>query len=174
MQTDICQIRLDFVNMVLGNPAAATGECDAAGDNLVIAAGATNLLGPSTPPTLCGTNTGQHVYVDAGTATAAATLTFTLATASTATWRIKVSQIECSSEYRPPNGCLQIPVSTADFAVTNGIYCGTFLGGNAASTLAGVVKGATGSFMFRHYVNAAATPTVAVSGFSIDVSQVPG
>ena len=57
---DICQIRLDFVNMVLGNPAAATGECDAAGDNLVIAAGATNLLGPSTPPTLCGTNTGQH------------------------------------------------------------------------------------------------------------------
>merc|ERR1712001_489975 len=107
MQTDICQIRLDFVNMVLGNPAAATGECDAAGDNLVIAAGATNLLGPSTPPTLCGTNTGQHVYVDAGTATAAATLTFTLAAASTATWRIKVSQIECSSEYRPPNGCLQ-------------------------------------------------------------------
>jgi len=256
MQTDICQIRLDFVNMVLGNPAAATGECDAAGDNLVIAAGATNLLGPSTPPTLCGTNTGQHVYVDAGTATAAATLTFTLAAASTATWRIKVSQIECSSEYRPPNGCLQyfmglrntvssfnfgngagdcapncdlsdqdynvcfkpekgmcglqyventaanqapsdafslgavnagglttgancgngglqIPVSTADFAVTNGIYCGTFLGGNAASTLAGVVKGATGSFMFRHYVNAAATPTEAVSGFSIDVSQVP-
>jgi len=261
MQTDICQIRLDFVNMVLGNPTAATGACDvAAGDSLVIAANANlNLLGPSSPPTLCGTNTGQHVYVDAGTATAAATLTFTLAAASTATWRIKVSQIECSSQYKPPNGCLQyfmglrntvtsfnygtgagdcnpncdlsdqdynvcfkaekgmcsmqyventadnvapsdafelnadtattatgavtaancavggiqIPVPTAEYLVTNGVYCGTFLGSNAASTAANVIRGATGSFMFRHYVAAAATPTVAVSGFSIDSVQVP-
>ena len=48
--------------MVLGNPTAATGACDvAAGDSLVIAANANlNLLGPSSPPTLCGTNTGQH------------------------------------------------------------------------------------------------------------------
>ena len=44
--------------MELGNPNAASGQCN--GDNLVIAAGATNLIGPSTPPTLCGTNTGQH------------------------------------------------------------------------------------------------------------------
>ena len=46
--------------MTLGNPTPATaaGSCD--GDKLVIAPGATNSLGPSMPPTLCGTNTGQH------------------------------------------------------------------------------------------------------------------
>jgi len=250
MQTEICQIRLDFTSMELGNPNAASGQCN--GDNLVIAAGATNLIGPSTPPTLCGTNTGQHVYVDAGTATAAATLTFTIAAASTATWRVKASQIECSSEYKAPNGCLQyfmgikntvtsfnygagagdcnpncflqtqdynvcfkaetgmcsmqyventaatdsfelqtdtaitatglvksancgvsglqIPVTTAEFLITEGVYCGTFMGSDAAATAPNIIPGADGSFMFRAY--AAATQAEALSGFSIDALQV--
>jgi len=106
MQTDICQIRLDFTSMVMGNPdPTQTAACN--GDGLVIAPGATNSVAQSMPPTLCGTNTGQHVYIDAGTATAAATLTFTLATGSTATWRVKASQIECSNMWKAPNGCLQ-------------------------------------------------------------------
>jgi len=108
MQTDIVQIRLDFTNMQMGNPNAGGGVggiCD--GENLEIAAGATNLVGAQTIPALCGVNTGQHVYVDAGTADAATTLTFTMAAASTATWRVKVSQLASSSMYKAPNGCLQ-------------------------------------------------------------------
>jgi len=105
MQTDVAQIRLDFTNLAMGNPNAAGGICDM--DNLVIAGGATNLVGAQLIPTLCGVNTGQHVYVDAGTATAATTLTFTMVAASTATWRVKVSQIASSSMYKAPNGCLQ-------------------------------------------------------------------
>merc|ERR1712088_278003 len=60
---------------------------------------------------------GQHLYIDAGrgTATAAATLTFVTTTAGTGQWRIKVSQIECNSANRAPDGCLQYftePMST--------------------------------------------------------------
>ena len=55
---DIAQIRLDFTNMAMGNPNAASGVCD--GESLVIAAGATNLVGSQVTPTLCGVNTGQH------------------------------------------------------------------------------------------------------------------
>jgi len=105
MQTDVAQIRLDFTNMAMGNPNAGGGNCDA--EMLVIAPGATNLVGAQLVPTLCGVNTGQHVYVDAGTAQAAATLTFTMVAASKATWRVKVSQIASSSMYKAPNGCLQ-------------------------------------------------------------------
>jgi len=108
--SDICNIRLDFVSTNLGQPNTATGVCTA-GDNLVITPGGGDLLTEAQPPTLCGTLTGQHVYLDAGTGTNAATLTLnTLATSTadgTKSWRIKVSQIECSSDMRPPPGCLQ-------------------------------------------------------------------
>jgi len=107
MQSNICQVRLDFTDLELTAPGTGAGDC--ATDSLVIAPGATNTVAQSKPPTLCGTSTGQHVYVDAGTADTVATLTFTIGTPGTSTgnWRIKVSQIECSSEYKPPNGCLQ-------------------------------------------------------------------
>jgi len=101
--SEICQIRIDMVNFKLSQPAEATGLCT---DKLVIVAGAgtgTRI----TPPTICGTNTGEHMYIDSGTAATAATLTFTTATANTGTWRVKVSQIACSSENKAPAGCLQ-------------------------------------------------------------------
>lgn len=53
---EICQIRLDMKNMVIAQPTAATGLCV---DTFVVVAGAgtgTRI----TPPTICGTNTGQH------------------------------------------------------------------------------------------------------------------
>jgi len=107
--SEICQIRLDFVTTGLGQPTDGTGVCTA-GDNLVITPGAGSLAGAN-PPTLCGTLTGQHLYVDAGTGTNGATLALTTLATSTAdgtkNWRIKVSQVECSSEWRAPAGCLQ-------------------------------------------------------------------
>jgi len=51
------------------------------------------------------------VYFDAGITNAAGTVTINTDTTKTAgstkSWRIKVSQIECSSSVRAPNGCLQ-------------------------------------------------------------------
>jgi len=120
----ICAIRLDFTDFELAQPVAATGTCTA--DTFVIAPGATSSHPANSPPTLCGTNTGHHLYIDAGSATTAATLTATITTTGsfTSNWRIKVSQIECSSPYRPPNGCLQYFMGTAN-TVTSFNFDGT-------------------------------------------------
>jgi len=108
--SEICQVRLDFKNFVLAQPSAkTTGLCV---DTFKVVAGAgtgTRI----TPPTICGTNTNEHMYIDAGTATTAATLTFLTHTAGTGTWRVKVSQIACHSAYKAPAGCLQYFTGTA-------------------------------------------------------------
>lgn len=105
--SDICQVRLDFTDVVLTQPTAV-GVC-AVTDAVTITPGATNALTTQRPPALCGTLTGQHVYLDAGppAITTVATVSFQVATGATQRWRVKVSQIECSSRNRAPNGCLQ-------------------------------------------------------------------
>lgn len=104
---DICQVRLDFTDVVLTVPPA-TGLCVVT-DAMTITPGATNALATQRPPLLCGTLTGQHVYLDAGppSVTTVATISTQVATGAAQKWRIKVSQIECSSRNRAPNGCLQ-------------------------------------------------------------------
>jgi len=103
--SEICQIRLDFKSPTsLAQPTTTTGVCT---ESLVVTPGATT-TSTGAIPTLCGTLTGQHMYIDAGNANVlAATLTFATVTGSTTMWRVKVSQIECSSSSRAPNGCLQ-------------------------------------------------------------------
>jgi len=106
--SEICQVRLDFQVLNLAQPVAATGDC--AGDDrdrILLDAG-----GNDPDRTLCGDLTGQHVYMDVSPAnTNAATITITAdadaAAGGTKNWRIKVSQIECDSEYRAPDGCFQ-------------------------------------------------------------------
>jgi len=106
--SEICQVRLDFLVANLAQPVAATGSC--AGDDrdrITLAPG-----GNDPVRTLCGDLTGQHVYMDVSPAnTQAATITVTAdadaAAGGTKNWRIKVSQIECDSEYRAPDGCFQ-------------------------------------------------------------------
>jgi len=82
---------------------AATGAC-------------TNQLtinGPTArdPPVLCGTITGQHIYVENGRSKDDTTLTFNQQGASS-TWNIKIMQIECESAMRAPDGCLQYYTGT--------------------------------------------------------------
>ena len=63
------------------------------------------------PPIICGVNTGQHMYLDAGkssTANMAITNTFSTTTTFSRYWSIKISQIECDSPAVPPEStCLQ-------------------------------------------------------------------
>lgn len=61
-------------------------------------------------PSICGKNTGQHMYIDLGalsTDTATLAFTFGTTTSTVRTWEIKISQIPCYSLSRPPFGCLQ-------------------------------------------------------------------
>jgi len=113
--TDICQVRLDFLPTVLGQPdantvGASSGVCgNSNADALTITPGIT--LPTNSLPVLCGTLSNQHVYIEADrTSDPAATVAITTTSNNvpgTRNWRIKVSQIECSSDMKAPQGCLQ-------------------------------------------------------------------
>jgi len=98
---NICQIKLDFLKLSLSGKEA-TGACGGANTNTL------TINGPTTtdPPTLCGDFDGQHIYVENGAQTANTVLTFDVKGAGSS-WNIKVNQIACDSEMRPPTGCLQ-------------------------------------------------------------------
>merc|ERR1712241_301889 len=99
MNKKICQIRLDFQKFV--TQISTKGACT----DSFVAKGPTNSNGLAN---LCGTLTGQHVYLEQGRSSTSATLTFTLATSTTAvSWNIKVSQISCDSDMRAPHDCAQ-------------------------------------------------------------------
>lgn len=120
MQSDICQLRLDFENFAIAGPAV-TDELDPVatdgttllgtncGDQMLVTLSSNQLI-----PIICGTMSGSHLYVDMGflatdTATIALTFAGTPMTAATAfrSWRIMTSQIPCWAPYRAPDGCHQ-------------------------------------------------------------------
>jgi hypothetical protein len=112
--TGICSLRLDFETFTILGPSSSTeaasgGAC--ANDALAITGLSSGTLGI---PTICGKNTGQHMYIDIGADEGdQATLAFTFTTSSTVrTWEIKVSQIPCGAVYAAPNGCLQYHTGT--------------------------------------------------------------
>jgi len=127
-QDDICQIRLDFTSVTLQQPKAtgtATTDGDCSDTILDITGGLTANSIFSNPPDLCGTLTGQHVYIDSGRASTAATLKFTLATSESNSWRIKVTQIECWNPTKAPQGCLQYFYGDTMHTVTSFNWDGT-------------------------------------------------
>merc|ERR1711935_606862 len=97
LSTDICQLRLDLDTFTLG--IAATGACTDSFDP----------NGPTgrNPMTLCGALSGMHVYVEQGRMTTSPSLDFTVAASGSATFKIKVTQIECSSTSRADPDCNQ-------------------------------------------------------------------
>jgi len=100
MSSDICQLRLDFQNFDLTETAPIDGTCV---DNFDITSGSSRDYFK-----LCGTLSGQHMYVETGRATTDQVATFTIgATSTVATWRVKVNQIECHSTSKAPADCMQ-------------------------------------------------------------------
>ncbi|XP_046659154.1 uncharacterized protein LOC124353265 [Homalodisca vitripennis] len=96
---DICQYRLDFDNFVLDGPETMNHICN--NDQFLVSGG-------SPVPAICGINSGNHMYVDAGLGTSPVTLTVvTSGPAMSRHWKIKVCQIPCSSSYKAEDGCLQ-------------------------------------------------------------------
>jgi len=100
--SSIEQIRLDFDTAVLTQPTAATGVCG--GDTITLSQGSNTNTGLST---LCGTLTGQHIYLDHGTTTASAITIATTTTTFSRTWKILVRLLESDSLHLAPNGCRQ-------------------------------------------------------------------
>merc|ERR1711936_356651 len=156
---DICSLRLDFTGFVITGPSsytvlqvnrrfgmaagkvcAAGTTCDAMGSTL-----ATNCMtdtfhaqgasASSSPPVVCGTLTGSHMYLEAdmdrcnllnfsfsdkvNSALADINTRGTIAFAAR-TWDITVTQIECTSVMLPPPGCTQYSASpSAKFLITS-------------------------------------------------------
>jgi len=127
--TDVCQLRLDFETFALNNPVTVStvtiGPATAAagtGNSL----GACNVdqfsvtvPGGKSPPVICGTNTGSHMYVPAADqCNILAANIGSSSTATTASFTIKITQVPCSSKTKAPNGCLQYYTGTTGTITT--------------------------------------------------------
>jgi len=108
VSADICQLRLDFQTFS-GFAVPTGGACS----DSFAAAGQTG----SNPPSICGTNTGYHMYVEFGTgASDSVTLTNTWNAANLATaksYNILARQIPCTATYKAPTDCVQYFTGTA-------------------------------------------------------------
>jgi len=124
LNSDIVQLRLDFTTFVIAPPQTGT----AAAQFLVINGQVNNAAGmPYTAdgqcladafsvtapggvgsPVICGTNTNEHMYIDASDS--CNMLTFQIGNAPVAVtqqWSIRVTQYEMSFPNKAPKGCLQ-------------------------------------------------------------------
>jgi len=104
---DICQLRFDFQTFTgLTSETDTTPACT---DSFAVAGQTGN-----NPPSICGTNTGQHMYAEIGEASGdTATVTFTWGDTSAKQYNIFVQQIPCDAEYRAPVDCVQYFTDTS-------------------------------------------------------------
>ena len=110
--SDVCKLRIDFDTMVLTGPntmsstavytdSTSVGDCGT--DTLTIS----NPGGPK-PPTICGYNTGQHMFVPASDGCNQVNIDIdTGSTSTTRKWQIKITQYECGNLMAPEQDCLQ-------------------------------------------------------------------
>ena len=64
--------------------------------------------GGAVPPTICGYNTGQHMWVPASDSCNQINIDIdTGSTSTTRKWQIKVTQYECGNMMAPEQDCLQ-------------------------------------------------------------------
>jgi len=106
--TGVCQYKIDFVDVVLSDPAM--GDCT--NDTMKIM----NLDSDSekvVPDPLCGTLTGSSIYVNVNTTMNAPMFMFNIVN-SASRWKIKVTQLQCTDTMNlAPPGCLTYDTTTA-------------------------------------------------------------
>ncbi|KAF2367174.1 CUB domain [Trinorchestia longiramus] len=100
LNDNVCQLRLDFQEFVLAGPETTDNLC--VNDRFSVSGG-------TTTPSICGVNTGQHMYVTLGpgTTTPPVLTAVTLGTDLDRKWKIKITQIPCNTPYTAPSNCLQ-------------------------------------------------------------------
>jgi len=122
--TDVCKLRLDFDTMVLAPPfsnAATSVTADMGpkyGDCVTDTLTVSN-PGGSSPPIICGYNTGQHIFVPASESCNTINIDIdTSTTTTTRSWQIKVTQYECGNLRAPELDCLQYYTGTEGTVAT--------------------------------------------------------
>lgn len=107
--SDICQLRLDFDTLQVATPPSTTGLCTTV-DSIAITQPTSGTI-----PTICGTLTGQHMYLETGSSGTMGTIAFTIgSTTTTRQWNIKVTAIECTAAWKAPEDCLQYYTGVAN------------------------------------------------------------
>lgn len=116
---DVCRIRFDFTQFTLNGPGegptgglaeAGVANADvtagsAIGDCLTDTFSITSASGGT--PVICGTNGGQHMYIDTD-GNSCSTVNFGISGGATSrNWDIMVTQYKCGEESGGPPGCLQ-------------------------------------------------------------------
>jgi len=100
--SDIVQIRIDFVYLELSAPMM--GDCS---NDTIVITGADAVSQKIIPSNLCGTLTGQHMYISVKDVDSV-TMTITLSSLVAQKWQILVRQYDSTqTEYLAPRGCLQ-------------------------------------------------------------------
>jgi len=100
--SDIVQFRLDFEMFEISDPAM--GDCN--NDTLMIT-GADAVTMKNLPTNLCGTLTGQHIYLSVKDMSSV-TVTIALTSIATQNWKVLVRQFDSTqTDYLAPRGCLQ-------------------------------------------------------------------
>merc|ERR1719295_853301 len=90
-----------------GGPAGASDDSIVVGDCNTDSLTVSN-PGGSVPPTICGYNTGQHMFVPASNQCNQINIDIdTGSTSTTRLWQIKVTQYECGHQMAPEQDCLQ-------------------------------------------------------------------
>eukprot|EP00095_Tigriopus_kingsejongensis_P007417 snap_masked-scaffold905_size83035-processed-gene-0.11 protein:Tk07417 transcript:snap_masked-scaffold905_size83035-processed-gene-0.11-mRNA-1 annotation:"hypothetical protein DAPPUDRAFT_311633" len=124
--SNICQMRLDFEQFTISGPSTSRdvvgtfmfGEIAFGGGGSYTTSSqcltdSFTISNPSgaAPPTICGINTGEHMYVDAFRA--CSDLNFVLgnqgvgSSIANRVWNIKVTQYSCDFSNLAPEGCTQ-------------------------------------------------------------------
>jgi len=112
----VCYLRLDFESFDINGLSASTENTDntMGSTTLIDCQDKFTITSSNDPnlPTICGKNTGQHVYVDIGTGasdTASLQFDFNDNTALTNSrfYEVKVTQLPCTNEYNRFPGCFQ-------------------------------------------------------------------
>merc|ERR1711945_24194 len=110
--TDVCKLRIDFDTMVLSDPETLSSTVVTT-DGVKLGSCMTDSLtvsnpGGQVPPTICGYNTGQHMWVPASNQCNQINIDIdTGSTGTTRKWQIKVTQYECGNMMAPEQNCLQ-------------------------------------------------------------------
>ncbi|XP_023330828.1 uncharacterized protein LOC111703186 [Eurytemora carolleeae] len=117
--TNICKLRLDFETFSIAGPQSADATAIASvgpsiGDCRTDSFTVTAPDGGSAPPTICGLNTGQHMFVDSSSSCNKLSFNIDTANSVSRSWRVKVTQYDCGSNVPGiVDDCLQYLTGTS-------------------------------------------------------------
>ncbi|XP_068229286.1 uncharacterized protein [Palaemon carinicauda] len=98
MNSSVCQLRIDFDTFILSTPDSVDHQC--LNDRFYVSGG-------TSVPVICGTNSGNHMYVDIGNTLPLVLTVITMGPSFDRKWKMKITQIPCNSDNTAPTNCLQ-------------------------------------------------------------------